>query len=58
MTHMPGADSGEEVDVEREDVEAEDKGYCPLENGSCVAGLAEVGNCESDGEANFDEDEG
>lgn len=40
-------DGRDEVDEEGEDVECEDKGYRPLEDGSCVVGLSEVADGES-----------
>lgn len=46
-----------EVDNEREDVEGEDEGDHPLENGGLVVHAHEVTNHESDGEDELDDDE-
>ena len=53
-----GADGGQEVDDEGEDVECEDEGDDPLEDGGDVFVVAPVGGDEDDGEDEFDDDEG
>jgi hypothetical protein len=53
-----GADGGDEVDEEGEDVAGEDEGDGPLQHGGGVVAVLEVGGAEGDGEGDFEEDEG
>lgn len=51
------ADGGQKIDNKGEDVECEDEGDDPFENGGDVFVVAPVGGDEDDGEDKFDEDE-
>lgn len=53
-----GADGGEEVDDEGEDVKGEDEGDDPFEDGGDVFVVAPVGGDEDDCEDELDDDEG
>lgn len=53
-----GLDGGPQVDEEGEDVEGEDEGDHPLEDGGHVVVLAEVVDGEGDGQRQFDQDKG
>jgi len=48
---------GDEVNEEREDVEGEDEGNGPFEDGGCIVRMSEVGCCKSNGQSYFDQDE-
>lgn len=52
-----GEDGGDEVDEEGEDVEGEDEGYDPFEDGAHVFVVLVVAGAEGDGEGDFDDDE-
>lgn len=58
VTHVTGADGREEVDVKREDVEAEYEGDDPLEDGGRVLRFAKISHSEGDGQDDLDDDEG
>jgi hypothetical protein len=53
-----GADGGQEVDDEGEDVKGEDEGNDPFEDGGDVVVVAPVGADEDDCEDELDDDEG
>lgn len=53
-----GFDGGPQVDEEGEDVEGEDEGDDPLEDGGHVVVLAEVVDGEGDGQRQLDQDKG
>jgi hypothetical protein len=50
--------AGEQVDEEGKDVEGEDEGDEPLEDGGSVAVAGRVADAETDGHSDFDQDEG
>lgn len=54
---VAGGDGGPEVDDEGEDVEAEDQGDDPLEDGGGVDVAAQPGHAEADGQGELDDDE-
>jgi hypothetical protein len=58
FTRIFRLDRGQEIDEEAEHVEREDERDSPLEDSGGIAGLLEVGYCESDGEDDFYKDEG
>lgn len=54
---VPPARGRDEIDEEGEDVEGEDEGYDPFEDGGDVVDGFEIGGDEDDGEDDFNQDE-